>query len=216
MKYPLTVIAADPGSEKTTCVRVLFTGKQSGLFSVPVELQEAAEMENEEALEYMTAIAAKEAQTVFCCEDIMFYGTVHAGKSIFDTCKWIGHYSRRLKDKFGITLNLMVRPEVAKIVCYNRQAKDADIKAALIDTVGEVGCKSRQGPLYLLRGLGTHGFAALGVAVAYERQATALFEESTRLAQRQQPRAKNRESDLSGNSIEVAPCKIGKAAGELL
>lgn len=100
------------------------------------------------------------------CEMIGHYGTgMPAGKSVFDTCVWIGRFQELAVDTFDI----VYRPDVKLFLCGSRRAKDANIRQALIDRFGgskeiAIGRKAEPGPLYHVK---NHAWAALAVAVYY-------------------------------------------------
>lgn len=100
-------------------------------------------------------------------EMIASYGMA-VGKEVFETCVWIG----RFKQTFYMPERvwLIYRREVKLHLCGTTQAKDANIRQALLDmfpaTGGgktpQVGTKGQPGPLF---GVTSHAWSALGVAV---------------------------------------------------
>lgn len=90
------------------------------------------------------------------------------GREVFETCVWIGrfieswHYPDQVK--------LITRRQVKLHLCNSMQAKDSNIRQAIIDrfppsgggTLKQVGTKLLPGPLY-----GVHGdaWSAVGVAL---------------------------------------------------
>jgi hypothetical protein len=79
------------------------------------------------------------------------------GREVFETCVWIGRFVERL----GI-VTLVYRKDVKLTICGSPRAKDANVRAALIDRLGQVGTKNNPGPLY---GMKSHLWSALAVAV---------------------------------------------------
>ncbi len=97
-------------------------------------------------------------------EMIASYG-MPVGKEIFETCVWIG----RFVQAWGGPFTQVYRRDVKLHLCGQPRAKDANIRAALIDKFGPgkgkaIGTKKSPGPLY---GMTADCWAALGVAVTY-------------------------------------------------
>lgn len=100
-------------------------------------------------------------------EMIASYGMA-VGREIFETCMWIGRYVE-LWDFLGAGSTFVYRADVKMHLCKNNSAKDANIRAALIDRFGPgkdkaIGLKKTPGPLF---GISGDEWAALGVAVTY-------------------------------------------------
>lgn len=92
-------------------------------------------------------------------EMIACYG-MPVGKETFETCLLIG----RLQEAFernGSTPHLVYRKDVKMHLCHSMRAKDANIRAALIDKHGAPGTKKSPGKTY---GISGHLWAALAVA----------------------------------------------------
>lgn len=100
-------------------------------------------------------------------EMIASYGMA-VGKSVFDTCVWIGRYI----ECWGRDHTRVYRKDVKMHLCGDSRAKDGNIRRSLIDrfpaTGGgkepSIGTKKQPGPLY---GFSGDMWAALGVAVTY-------------------------------------------------
>jgi hypothetical protein len=108
-------------------------------------------------------------------EMIASYGMA-VGKTVFETCVWIGRYWEAWKH-LGGNVDRVFRKDVKMSVCHSMRATDSNIRVALIDmfprtgknTKGEPcakGCKKYPGPLY---GVSKDVWAALGVAVTYAK-----------------------------------------------
>jgi hypothetical protein len=82
------------------------------------------------------------------------------GQSVFDTVRWIGRFQQAWSDPDDV--RLVLRREVKMHLCGNQQAKDKNIRQALLDKVGPVGVKKTPGPCY---GVKSHAWSALAVAV---------------------------------------------------
>jgi hypothetical protein len=96
-------------------------------------------------------------------EMIASYG-MPVGREVFETCMWIG----RFVQAWNSPHDLMYRSTVKLHLCNSARAKDANVRAALIDAFGgkekAMGSKRQPGPLY---GVSGDVWAALGVAVTY-------------------------------------------------
>lgn len=106
--------------------------------------------------------SASDAPAVLAVEMIASYGMA-VGQETFDTCVWVGRFIER----WGIGLTRLVyRLEVKRHICHDGHAKDANVRAALIDRYGgraqAIGLKKTPGPLYGMTG---DCWAALGVAI---------------------------------------------------
>ncbi|OWT69226.1 MULTISPECIES: hypothetical protein [unclassified Achromobacter] len=100
-------------------------------------------------------------------EMIASYG-MPVGADVFETCLWIGRFIEAAPIKPAV--ELVFRKDVKMHLCGNTQAKDANIRQAILDQFArtgggatpQVGTKKQPGPLY---GVSTHAWAALGVAL---------------------------------------------------
>lgn len=96
----------------------------------------------------------------FACEKVVSYG-MPVGADVFDTCYWIGRFWQLVSRRdFHLIPNAVVR----QYLCRSHKAKDANVRAALIERYGPVGTKSNPGPFY---GVAGHIWSAAGVAVTY-------------------------------------------------
>lgn len=100
-------------------------------------------------------------------EMIASYGMA-VGKSVFDTCVWIGRYI----EAYQFDHTRIYRNEVKMHLCGQSRAKDGNIRQALIDrfpatgggSIPQIGTKKEPGPLY---GMSGDKWAALAVAITY-------------------------------------------------
>ena len=70
---------------------------------------------------------------VVAIEQIGHYGTgMPAGRTVFDTCRWIGRFEQIL-ESMGITPQLVLRQPVKLHHCHSPRANDATIRQALVD-----------------------------------------------------------------------------------
>lgn len=82
------------------------------------------------------------------------------GQETFETVRWIGRFQQAWSDPEAV--RLVYRREVKQHLCGNQQAKDKNIRQALLDLVGPQGVKKSPGPTY---GVSSHAWSALAVAV---------------------------------------------------
>ena len=101
----------------------------------------------------------KRPRMTLAIEMIASYGMA-VGKEVFETCVWVGRFQQAWRDPDAV--RLVYRRDVKLHLCGNARAKDANIRQALIDKIGQQGTKKEQGPTY---GVKSHAWAALAVAV---------------------------------------------------
>lgn len=89
---------------------------------------ESGKIENEILLEKIRSGAYEDCQYV-ALEMIASYGMA-VGKTVFDTCVWIGIFKEALKGKHA---QYIYRKDEKMNLCHNNSAKDANIIQALID-----------------------------------------------------------------------------------
>lgn len=100
-------------------------------------------------------------------EMIASYGMA-VGREVFETCVWIGRMKQIYRDPDAV--KLVYRRDVKLHLCGTPQAKDPNVRQAIIDlfpaTGGgktpQIGTKQQPGPLY---GVSSHAWPALGVAI---------------------------------------------------
>lgn len=150
------VIAVDPGNTETAMVicekdtkNVLFHAK---LINVDVLLK---------LMECKALYPDERYDVVLVVEMVASYG-MPVGRSIFDTCVWIG----RFMEAWGGKYRLVVRKDVKMNLCHSTKAKDSNIRQALMDRFGStkeaaIGTKKNPGPMY---GMGNDERAALALA----------------------------------------------------
>jgi len=147
-----TIIAIDPGTTKSGWVlynegRVLESGVSG----------------NHELLSFLSSFAC--ATDIMAVEMIASYGMT-VGRETFETVLWIGRFAQEwLSESKDRRCLKVYRQEAKRCVCRTHKASDADVRAALITRLGEVGTKKAPGPLY---GVKSHAWAALAVAVTAE------------------------------------------------
>jgi len=146
------ILAIDPGP--TECGFALLSGRrvlESGVFGLH---------------EMLAALrgTCTSPETRVAVEMIASYG-MPVGAEVFQTCVNIGRMVETCAER-GREVQLVTRHAVKMHLCGNTRAKDANIRAALIDAWGgksaAIGRKGSAGPLY---GVKSHAWAALAVAV---------------------------------------------------
>lgn len=109
----------------------------------------------------------------FAIEYIQSLGMI-VGQSVFDTAMWVGRYVEIIKRK-DVPVCLIYRKEEKIALCGTHQAKDANIRQAIIDrfpaTGGgkcpQIGVKAMPGPLY---GVSKDVWSALAVALTFHQK----------------------------------------------
>ncbi len=154
----MRILAIDPGNEHSAwCVmtdgRIGNAGKQPN-DDVRRMLREA-----------IWTCAALPELPLLAVEMIASYG-MPVGREVFETVRWIGRFQEAWEARGGKT-QLIYRKDVKMHLCGSMQAKDANIRQALIDRFGPskdkaIGKKASPGPLYGIKG---DEWSALAVAV---------------------------------------------------
>lgn len=101
----------------------------------------------------------------FAIEMIGHYGTgMPAGKTVFDTCVWIGRFTELYYHHTGKEPTYIMRKDEKINLCGNMKAKDGNIRQALIDRFGPVGTKKNPGWFY---GVSKDVWSAIAVGVTF-------------------------------------------------
>ncbi len=140
-----TIFALDPGPAKTGWVLL-----QDG------RVLDSGTHDNHEVL---TWVRHGQHADVLAIEMIAGMGMT-VGQSVFDTCRWIGRFQQAWHEPDAV--RLVYRAQVKQMLCGTAQAKDKNVRAALLDLVGLPGTKKAPGPTH---GVHTHAWSALAVAV---------------------------------------------------
>ncbi len=170
----MKVLALDPGPEQTAFV--IWDGSAVIDKGIVENKMVFAEVKNHR---FIDACAI---------EMIACYGMA-VGKETFETCVWIGRFMEKWRDYAGMGDPLrIVRLDIKMHLCHSPQAKDANVRQALIDRIAAhhglsekevIGKKKTPGPLY---GVASHVWAALAVAVtAHDRLISGFDSESIRV-----------------------------------
>lgn len=145
----MIIIGVDPGSKESAYVEWDIDRN---------EILHAIIRDNQSTIQRLRHSTPKDY--VLAIEQIRGYGIV-AGDDTFDTCEWSGRFREAHESKGGIAV-MIPRKEVKRCLCGNTTTNDKYIRMALIERFGEVGTKSKPGPLY---GVSGHMWAALATAI---------------------------------------------------
>lgn len=118
----MNVLAIDPGSEHSALV----------LFDVDLYRPVAAKiLPSREAIGHIIAMGPG----AMAVEMIASYGMA-VGKSVFETCVWIGRFIQAYRMTMSEEADLITRMQVKMHICQHPRAKDSNIRQALIDKFG--------------------------------------------------------------------------------
>jgi len=146
----MNILAIDPGPNESAFV--IWDGSK---------IWDMDKLSNYELLDFLRIRAFKVLPSALIVEQIKSYGMA-VSDSIFDTVFWSGRFCEAWDGaKFGFW-DRLPRMQVKMHLCHNSRAKDANIRQALIDRIGEQGKKANPGPTYGVKG---DIWAALAVAV---------------------------------------------------
>jgi len=144
------IFALDPGPVKSALV--LYDGR--------VGLCQHYYALNDWILAYLSTYHAQPGDTLVI-EQIASYG-MPVGREVFDTCVWSGRFYQEWTRRRLLSV-WITRQDVKLTLCGQARAKDANVRAALIDRFGGSQAIKKGGPLYKVSG---DCWAALGVAIA--------------------------------------------------
>ncbi len=108
-------------------------------------------------------IVKKNREALLKIEMVGHYGAgMPAGKSVFETCIWIGAFIEAYGHMNIFQDCLILRKTIVTHLCGSPRAKDSNVRQALIDRFGEPGTKKNPGRLY---GVKKDIWSALALAV---------------------------------------------------
>lgn len=145
----MKILAIDPGPEESAYVFLLHQEN-----SMP-KLHDFAICSNSAMKDIVSSISS----ATIVIEKIASYGMA-VGESVFETCVWTGRFIEAAR----CPVERIPRKDVKLQLCMSLQAKDANIRAALIDRYGGPAAIKKDGPLYKVS---KDVWAALAVGVTY-------------------------------------------------
>ena len=150
----MNIIAIDPGSTESAWLR-LTGGRPDGFGKLPnVDLRRLLDR---------TLLAGVDAVVI---EQMQSYG-MPVGREVFDAVFESGRFAE-LADFAAVPTFLLSRKRVVGHLCGSARAKDANVRAALLERFGGAGAKGTKaapGPLY---GVAADVWSALALAVTFE------------------------------------------------
>jgi len=152
------ILAIDPGNTESAYVLV-----EDDLSRVV----EKGKVENFELVDIILRIKDEHSSLEhIAIEMIASYGMA-VGKTVFETCVWIGRFAQLIRVEFGVEPEFIYRSEEKMCLCHSMKAKDSNIRQSLIDRFGEVGTKKNPGYFY---GFKKDIWSAMAVAVTYHEK----------------------------------------------
>ena len=111
----------------------------------PVEFDK---VENHRLLEYLHSLKERltpeERVAAFVIERVASYGMA-VGRDVFETCEWIGRFTQCIYSNYGKEPEFIYRKEEMQRICGVANAKDANIRRALIDRFAKHDLKNGKG-----------------------------------------------------------------------
>lgn len=156
------IFAIDPGNEESAYVLV-----EDDLSKVI----DKGKVSNEELMEIIYRVFYMEVRHSniepkikhVAIEMVASFG-MSVGKSVFDTCVWIGRFYQAIYEQANVEPVFIYRMDEKMCLCHDSRAKDSNIRQALIDRFGVVGTKKNPGYFY---GFKKDIWSAMAVATAY-------------------------------------------------
>ena len=129
----MNILAIDPGNEKSAWLNLMenHQNPQYPIFIFDI-------MENESLIDNIKLIYTIE-NLICVIEMVASYG-MPVGKTIFETCLWIGKFVRQC-EICGIKTELVYRRDIKLHFCNSARAKDSNIRQVLLDRYGKEATK---------------------------------------------------------------------------
>lgn len=121
--------------------------------------------ENKTVMEKLLDILDETGAVVI--ERIASYG-MPVGKDVFETCEWIGRFAQEAEKKTSV--DYIYRKEEKLYICGSPQAKDVNIRAALIERFAQHDFKNGKGTKKdpdVFYGVSADCWSAIAVAVSW-------------------------------------------------
>ena len=160
MRTRKRIFAIDPGTDQSAFV--WYDGNTKQLLEFGIEPNE----------ELRLRLSTNEhPRTLYAIEMVACYG-MSVGRDIFETCLWIGRFMECVA-RWEHEMHQVYRKEVKLELCGTPQAKDGNIRQAIIDIfpqdgggkTKQIGTKANPGSLY---GVKSHLWQALAVAISFD------------------------------------------------
>ena len=152
------ILAIDPGNEQSAYVVIDKDLK-------PIQF---AKVDNEKLMKLIKSGEFNGCNHL-AIEMIASYGMA-VGKTVFETCVWIGIFMEALKTEYGLKATWVYRKDVKMNLCNSAKAKDSNVTQALVDRFAPYtrnkgkGTKKAPGFFY---GFKADIWAAYAVGVTY-------------------------------------------------
>ena len=125
----MKILAIDPGNAESGYA----------VISLPdFTLHDFGKVDNEQFIRTLPTLAAECDEIAI--EMVACYGMA-VGKSVFDTCVWIGRFIEALGGRYSY----VYRKDEKMCLCGNMRAKDTNVRQALIDRYAKFDFKSGKG-----------------------------------------------------------------------
>lgn len=102
-----------------------------------------AKDDNNIVLGYIVEYVRENEVKSVAIEMIASYG-MGVGKTVFETCVWIGRFSERLELR-GCNVDYIYRKDEKMNICKSMKAKDSNIRIALVDRFAQFDKKTGKG-----------------------------------------------------------------------
>ena len=133
------LLAIDPGNTESAFVLV---------DAEDLKPYEFNKVENSRLLQYIfdlrNRITQGEHIADFIIERVASYGMA-VGRDVFETCEWIGRFTQCIFSNYGKDPEYIYRKEELQRICGVANAKDANIRRALIDRFAQHDLKNGKG-----------------------------------------------------------------------
>jgi hypothetical protein len=146
----MKILAVDPGNVKSAYV-LLIDG----------EIKDKGICDN---LNIGNVLCNLPKDTNIVIESITSYGMA-VGKTVFETCIWIGRFYEQACFYAATTPRLVYRKDIKMHFCNSPRAKDSNIRQVMLDRYGEPGTKKAPGRTY---GISKDMWSALAIGTYYE------------------------------------------------